>query len=143
MALYPSDILVRGPGTRASWIHGLIAEAFARGPGHQAFDPKAQAIERQIQRVWRVFDAEPEAHAHSRVLLDRVREISRDLAEADVPYDEWQIVYRQITQLARAIDAEPQLMQWAAKETNMREERRPSTAGRPLEHVSTPTLISQ
>lgn len=144
VALYPSDILVRGPGRRASWTHGLVAEAFARGPGHQTFDPKAQELERQVQRLWRVRDAEPEAHTHSRILLDRVREISRDLAQADVPYDEWQIVYRQLTQLARAIDAEPQLMQWAAKkEGNMHEEARPSASGRPLEHVSTPSLLSQ
>lgn len=143
VALYPSDILVRGPKQRASWTHGLIAEAFARGPGFQTFEPRAQEIERQIQRLWRVRDAEPEAHTGSRILLARLREISRDLAEADVPYDEWQVVYRQIAQLARAIDAEPQLMQWAAKEDSMKAEGRASAPDRPLEHVSTPSLISQ
>ena len=143
VALYPSDVLVSGPSKRASWVHGLIAEAFARGPGYQTFEPKAQAIEKQIQSVWRVFDAEPEAHVRSRVLVDRVREISRDLADADVPYDEWQIVYRQISQLGRAIAAEPQLMQWAAREAPMREEARTTEYGRPLEKVSTPTLLSQ
>ena len=40
----------------------------------------------------------------------RAREIARDLTELSVAYDDWQIVYRQILQLERAVRGEPQIL---------------------------------
>jgi hypothetical protein len=116
VALYPNQVLVRGPKTRAAWTHGLIEEAFARGPGLQTFDPKAQDLERQLHRIWQVLERDPRAHAGSPVLLGRIRDVCRSLARKDLAYDEWQVVYRKIGQLARAMDGEPQLLEWSADE---------------------------
>ncbi|HYJ32574.1 MAG TPA: phage holin family protein [Candidatus Binatia bacterium] len=147
IALYPSDALVRGDKKRASWTHGLIAETFARGPGLQTFDPDAQELERQVHRVWRVYENEPEAHQDSRVLLARVREAGRDLGTLDVPYEQWQVVYRKIVQLARAIEGEPQLLQAAASaEGGSMNSKRVEDAApepRPLESASTGELLGQ
>jgi len=147
IALYPSDILVRGAKGRAAWTHGLVAESFARGPGLQTFDPDAQEIERQIQRIWRVYENEPEAHRHSHRLLARVLEASRDLGRLDVEYEEWQVVYRNLTQLGRAIHGEPQLLQDAASAEGgiMSSKRATSEVSetRPLESASTGELLGQ
>jgi uncharacterized membrane protein YqjE len=114
IALYPSDVLVRGTKKTAAWTHGLIAEAFARGPGLQTTDVEAQRIERQTQRVWKVLDGTPESHIGSPILLGRVIEMSRELGKLEIPYDEWQIAYRKIAQLGRALRGEPQLLEQAA-----------------------------
>jgi len=111
IALYPSSALVRGPEKQTAWVHGVLAEALARGPALQTLDPAAQDLEKQIQQVWRVLDSYPRKHVESRVLESRVRDIAEELAQLRVPYDEWQIVYRELGQLARALDGQPQLLE--------------------------------
>jgi hypothetical protein len=146
IALYPSDVLVRGAKERASWTHGLIAEAFAHGPGLQTFDVDAQEIELQVHRIWGVYEKEPEAHRGSRFLLARVREAGRDLGRLDVPYEQWQVVYRKLVQLARAIEGEPQLLQAASAEGGPMDSKRSPGAmpeSRPLESASTGELLGQ
>jgi len=59
-----------------------------------------------------------------------------------VPYDEWQIVYRKIAQLARAVDDEPQLLEWAAGEKTMRSDDRWASE-RTLGNEPTSSLIRQ
>jgi len=145
IALYPSDVLVRGDKHRAAWMHGLIAEDLARGPGYQTFDPDAQEIERQVQRIWSVYEKEPEAHRRSKFLLGRVREAARELSTLDVPYEQWEVVYRKLTQLARAIDGESQLLQVAtsAEGDNMESNRDAVPEPRPLESASIGELLGQ
>ena len=151
VALYPSDILVRGAKRKAAWTHGLLAESFARGPGLQTFDPDAQEIERQVHRAWRVYEENPDAHAESKVLKARVEEMARDLSSLDVSYDQWQIAYRKIAQLARALERKPQLLESAVTaeggimhtEQNRERARKEAPNPRPLESAPTGDLLKQ
>jgi hypothetical protein len=110
LALYPSDLLIRGEKLKLAWAHGVLAEGLARGPGLQTLDADAQALEQEIRRVWSVLDENPERHRDSRMLAARVKEMGEDLGRLTVPYDDWQVLYREIVQLARAIHGEPQLL---------------------------------
>ncbi len=149
IGLYPGDILVRGPKATAAWTHGLLAESFARGPGLQSADPEVQDIERETQSVWKVLDELPAAHVGSPVLLGRLQEIARELGRREVPYDDWQIAYRKIAQLGRALHGESQLLESAAsKERGGRvmanERSRPEITGeRPLQGTPTGELLGQ
>ena len=111
LAFYPSDILIRGEKGYTAWTHGLLAEQLARSAGLQTFNPLAQDLERQIRQVWRVYDEDPIDHRHSRVLNGRVKEIAAELQELEVDYTDWQVLYRQLVQLARAIDGEQQILE--------------------------------
>ena len=110
IALYPSDILIRGVPKQLAYTHGIIAEAFADGPGVMTYNPEAQDLERQIQDVWSAWRVNPRAHTDSKALLSRLNDIARDLAQLNVKSDEWQIVYRKAVQLGRALRGEPQLL---------------------------------
>ena len=111
IAFYPSDLLIRGPKAETARTHGILAEGLSTGPGLQTFDPVAQDLERQIRRVWAVYRENPAAHTGARGLLWRLGDLVRDLMVLDADYDDWQVLYRQILQLARALDGEPQLLQ--------------------------------
>jgi hypothetical protein len=111
IAFYPSDILIRGRSRHTAFTHGILAEALAQGPGLQTFDPEAQDIERQLRQVWAVYRENPHAHTGSYGLRWRLRDLIEDLGKIPVDYDDWQILYRQTMQLARALDGEPQLLQ--------------------------------
>ncbi|HVY61063.1 MAG TPA: phage holin family protein, partial [Planctomycetota bacterium] len=151
LALYPSDVLIRGATGRTAWTHGLLAETLARGPGLQTTNADAQAVERQIRRVWAVLDENPEAHARSPALLARLREISADTAKLQVEYDEWQVVYRQLAQLGRALDGEPQLLESvgvpqeakAMKREPAKDPRTAAAEARPLAEAPTRELMAE
>ena len=110
ISFYPSGAVLRGEAQRTTWAHGLLAEAVVHSPGLQTFAAEAQDLERQIRRIWKVFDEEPVAHAHSERLLGRTRELAQELGKIDVSFEDWQVLYRQILQLERAIDGERQLL---------------------------------
>jgi hypothetical protein len=110
VSFYPSGVILRGAPQKTTWAHGLIAEAVVHSQGLQTSEPLAQDLEKQIRRVWRVFDEQPSAHVNSTRLLGRSREISDDLGKLDVGFDDWQILYRQILQLERALRGQTQLL---------------------------------
>jgi Putative Actinobacterial Holin-X, holin superfamily III len=111
VALYPSALLLRGPEQDTAWAHGIVVEALTDAPAFQTFDPGAQSIEQQIRRVWTVYEENPAAHQGSTVLLGRLGEITEEIGRLPVPYDEWQVVYRQALQLGRALRGDRQLLE--------------------------------
>jgi hypothetical protein len=118
LALYPSDLLIRGEKARMAWAHGLLAEGLARGPGLQTLTPDAQRIEQQIRETWAVLDQDLKHHRHSRMLRSVLRDIAEDLGRVSVPYDEWQVLYRETIQLSRALEGQPQLLDEVARGGN-------------------------
>jgi len=122
ISFYTSGVLLRGKGPRVTWAHGLIAETVVHSQGLQTFAAAAQDVEREIRRLWKVYDTAPEAHAGSRLLLGRVEALAVQLAQLDVEYQEWQVLYRQLLQVERAVRGERQLLDDAStsrKETVM------------------------
>jgi hypothetical protein len=115
VALYPNGLLLRGSAQDTAWAHGIVVEALTAAPALQTFDPRAQDIERQVRRVWSVYREHPAAHQHSAALSGRLEEIAEELRRAPVTFDEWQIVYRQALQLARALGGERQLLDTASR----------------------------
>jgi hypothetical protein len=121
VSFYPSGVLLRGKGQKITWAHGLVAEAVVHSEGLQTFAPAAQALEKQIRRVWKVQDEEPAAPTGSARLLGRVGEIARELGKLDVEFDEWQTIYTQILQLERAVRGERQLLDDESSESEGKE----------------------
>jgi uncharacterized membrane protein YqjE len=110
VTLHPSSLLLRGPGRTLPYAQGLVAEALTKADVFQTTQPETQDIERQIRRVWRVLDENPAAHTGAPWLRSRLGDVVADISRVEATYDEWQIVYRQALQLARALDGEPQLL---------------------------------
>jgi hypothetical protein len=110
VTLHPNSLLLRGPAGTLAYAQGLVAEALTTSDAFQTTMPETQAIERQIHRVWRVLAENRAAHTGSSWLRSRLDDIVSQIATLEAPYDEWQIVYRQALQLARALDGEPQLL---------------------------------
>jgi hypothetical protein len=146
IAFYPSDILIRGRNKTTAWTHGILAEALARSPGLQTFDPVAQDLERQIRRIWQVYEENPAAHEEARGLLSRLRDVTHDLGTVKVDYDDWQVLYRQTLQLERALHGQPQLLQstTSRREAKMKtEDKVPGIATVAPAAASTGELVSE
>ena len=110
LSLYPSGLLLRGKAQSVTWAHGLIAESVVHTEGLQTVDPKAQALEKRIRRVWKTYDTAPAQIVGSENLVQALEQLSGDLARLQVDFDDWQVLYRQILQVGRAIHGQRQLM---------------------------------
>ena len=108
MSLYPSGVLLRGRRARITLAHGLIAETVVHTDGLQTSDAKAQDFERQLRRLWKAYDVR--RHANAKVLMARLSAMTHDLGALDVDFDDWQVLYRQLLQVERAIRGQRQLM---------------------------------
>jgi hypothetical protein len=60
--------------------------------------------------VWKTYDENPAAQAGSPRLLARLDAITHALGELAVPFEDWQVIYRQILQVDRAVRGERQLL---------------------------------
>jgi hypothetical protein len=110
--LYPNALLLRGPSSVATRAHALAVEALTGHPNmFQTVSSQAQEIERQIQRVWSVYRLNPQAHANALPLLSRFDEIATEVAKRPLSFDDWQVVYRQVLQLGRALGGERQILE--------------------------------
>lgn len=117
MALFPSGLLLRGTPERLTWAHGLIAESVVHTDGLQTTEPRALALERRLRPLWRRYDADPVGSKRDPILLRELDRATRDLKALQVGWDDWQVLYRQILQLARAVHGELPLLAPSSRPT--------------------------
>jgi hypothetical protein len=110
MSLYPSGLVLRGKPRRLTWAHGLIAETVVHTDGLQTTHPEAQALERQLRPLWKAYDEGSTDRASDAAMGSELERLARKLRTLQVDWDDWQVLYRQILQLGRAIDGHPQLL---------------------------------
>ncbi len=113
----PNGITLQGHPDITARAHALVAEELTHSLAFQTTDPEAQRVEKEIKAVWAVLDTDPPRHAGSPALLARLAEIGRELTQLAVPFDEWEVVYREMLQLARALHGGPSLLALEQKES--------------------------
>jgi uncharacterized membrane protein YqjE len=109
LALYPSGLLIRGRPAALALAQGLIVEGLSDLDVWQTSDPRAQALEGRIARVWQTALAIGPVRGGP-IAGEPLQEIIRAIEQLPVEYDDWQIVYRKALQLGRVLDGEPQLL---------------------------------
>jgi hypothetical protein len=110
MSLYPSGLILRGRARQLTWAHGLIAETVVRTDGLQTTAPEAQVLERRLRPLWKSFDLDPTGRAGHAGLSLELDRIARELRTLQASWDDWQVLYRQILQLGRALAGQPQVL---------------------------------
>jgi hypothetical protein len=153
--LNPNELLLRGKDRALLRGQSVAQEVMAPRCILATMDARAQDLERQIKRVWQIYAERPGDHRVSAALITRRDEIASDLSKSDVPYDEWQIVYRELLQLDRALRGDGALIVRVASKENQEErmasekelqiETPPALAGAStpasLEHMTNRELI--
>lgn len=109
-ALYPNGLLLRGPKGRVTRAHGLVSEALSHSDALQTMDQQAQTLEKRIHSLWDLFDRDPVGNVGAEPLRNAVDALALELAQADLAFDDWQILYRELLQLDRELDGKPPLI---------------------------------
>src|SRR5262249_28881558 len=109
--LYPNALMLRASPDVAARAHARRAEACTGQPDMFQTAPRdGQEIERQTQRVWSAYRLNPPAHENARPLLSRHDEIAAEIARRPLSFDDWQVVYRELLQLGRALEGHSQIL---------------------------------
>lgn len=119
LSLYPSGLLLRGKAKQLTWAQGLVAESVVHTEGLQTIDPKAQALEKRLHALWKTYDEDPARNRASAALDQQLDQVTHDLGALEVDFDDWQVLYRQILQVGRAIHGHRQLMDVGASKAKV------------------------
>lgn len=110
VALYPNGLLLRGPKRQVARAHALVSEGLSHSQALQTLDTKAQDLEQRIHSLWAQFDRDPVGLVGSEPMLKALSTLARDLSTSQLPFEDWQVVYRELLQLDRELRGQPQLI---------------------------------
>ena len=129
VAVLPNETILRGEPEAVGRAHALCAEVYGPRAVLQTFAADSRALEQQIKRVWSIYREQPRAHREAAPLRARVSEIAAGLSQKNLPWDEWQTVYRMLLQLDRALRGEQALLDSAGQEEKPMDEKKVALPG--------------
>jgi hypothetical protein len=137
ITVLPNETILRGNPVLVGRARALCFEVYGPRPIIQTFDANARALEAHAKRIWSIYCEQPRAHRGAAVLRDRVTELSAELSRLNLPWDDWQIVYRLLLQVDRALRGEEPLLEHAQRmeESDMAEEKLALPAPRNMEKL--------
>lgn len=134
--LYPTDVLIRGRTDKARRIRSAMLREMMRGPAYLTQDSKAQKLEDALNRAWETLERHANPDEIKGRMQDRVRELAKEIEEANVAYEDWVLLYTNLQHLDRDVSGSSALVEETARE------RLPAVAD-PRPVVSTGDLIRQ
>jgi hypothetical protein len=104
--VYPSDLLISGEPGDVARARAAIASRLVTSAAYMTVTEEGQAIEDRLAALARsdaATDGPPPFDAAAR---DELEAIDRQLAATEVPYDEWEVLYRKRLQVERDLRAQ-------------------------------------
>jgi hypothetical protein len=137
--LYPADLMLRGRNEQTRRVRAAMLREMTQAPAYLTEDHKAQKLEDRIKGAWETLARHRDLAEVREVMQQRARDLSQALDEANVPYDDFVLLFSNLQRLERVVHAEPsdpaaRTAAIAAKEGTM-----PATDPNP--ETSTVTLI--
>ncbi len=100
--IYPSDLLISGRSVAVARARAAMASRLTTSAAHLTVTAESQAVEDRLTRLARPTDDAPEAaRRFDDAAADELAAIDEVLARLDVPYEEWEVLYRQRLQVER------------------------------------------
>ena len=88
--LHPSDLVISGREKDAAHARAILAEHLTVTHAYLTWTKESNEVEDEIRRAW----ADIKAH-HATDASDRLTAVERKLHELTVPYEEWEVLFRQ------------------------------------------------
>ena len=95
--LHPSDMVISGREADAAQVRAMIAERLTFTRAHLTWSAEANEIEDNLRRIWESVQegAGVDAVARLRVIEARLRQMT-------LPYEEWEVLFRQMLHVERS-----------------------------------------
>lgn len=93
VALHPADLVISGRERDVVHVRAILAEQLAFSPAYLTWDREAHAIEDRLREIWNGLRAQPRPLDQAEAAR-RLQAIERDLRKIEVPYEEWETLFR-------------------------------------------------
>jgi len=100
--IYPSDISIGGTHDRLALARALIATQLTHAPAYLTTSAEAQSIEDELRELSQAGDRGT-ADAGAAGVRDRFAELDERLMKLTIPFEEWEIAYRERLQVERTL----------------------------------------
>ena len=101
--LYPADLLIRGSTERARHVRAAMVRELFHAPAYLSQDGKAQHVEDEINRTWDIIKRHRSVDEVRDSVKARLVTIAKDLNEADIPYEDWVLLFTNLNRLELAL----------------------------------------
>jgi hypothetical protein len=96
--VYPSDVSIVGSKQQVALARALIASQLTHAPAYMTTDADAQKAEDRIRAV-----ADKVGRLPEQALRRKLDKVDEELMSLTVPFDEWEILYRERLQVEREV----------------------------------------
>ena len=104
--IYPMDLLISGKPELVARARAAMASKLTTSAAHLTVGAEAQAIEDRLAALMPTRGADPDRPARfDAAAATELEAIDVQLATLDVPYEEWEVLYRQRLQVERDLRA--------------------------------------
>ena len=100
--LHPSDMVISGPELEASHARAIITEQLTFTKAYQTWDKEAHELEDRLRAIWCALRAHPGGSLDP-ALHQQLQAAERDLRTLMLPYEEWEVLYREKLMVERAL----------------------------------------
>jgi hypothetical protein len=94
VAVYPSDVAIAGREPKVTRARAAVASRLTGTSAFLTTSAEAQAVEERLERLTKIGRPGPEVDAD-------LAEMDRILATLEIPYEEWEVLYRMRLQVER------------------------------------------
>jgi hypothetical protein len=95
------DLLISGKSTPVNRARAAMASRLTTAAAHLTIAEEAQAVEDRLAQLARPRDGTDEEPRFDAAAEETFAQIDRELASIEIPYEEWEILYRQRLQVER------------------------------------------
>jgi hypothetical protein len=100
--LHPSDMVISGQKLDAARAHAIITEQLTFTAAYMTWDKEANHLEDRLRATWQLLREQPDGTIAGEA-MGWLRGIERDLHQQDLPYEEWEVLFREKMQVERGI----------------------------------------
>jgi hypothetical protein len=98
VTLHPSDLVISGRQFDAARARAVVAEHLAFSKAYLTWSKEGQQLEDRLEQAWQ---AVRHHGATASDILARLRQIDQDARTKDLPYEEWEVLFREILLVER------------------------------------------
>ena len=98
IVLHPSDLVINGRQGKAAHTRAILAKRLVFTPAHLTWNKEALELEDRLVAIWRARQTRP-----TRVLLRELGTVEAKLDRLEIPYEEWDVLFRELLLVERGM----------------------------------------
>lgn len=103
VVLHPSDLIIRGREKRVARVRAILTERLTFTHAYFTYEKEAHEIEDRLHEIHEASLERGELGRLDREAHSALQAIERDLAKLELPYEEWETLYREKLQVERTL----------------------------------------